>query len=421
MRQGRSENGFVVKFLRNTVLILLLIMFVSIVVNFRNSHSPTETALMEEATDSCSIKGVFIRSEEVINYSGEGVLSYSVADGGKVGKDTVIARAYPDETQIETDSEIERLSEKLSILKKIQNPGTLESAQPASIAESIEENYRSLVYARDLKNYSSMEENISELLVEMCTYQLITDEVVSFEPQIAEIEAQLKELEDNSIVPSEIILSERPAYFVSFCDGYENLLSPEKLSTLTADDIENVRDEKSKDKTIAGKLIDGYSWYLAGVVDNSSKKYAIGDAVKLRFDSSAETFDAVITDIHDSGDVSRSVIIAECSQFNYDLVQKRYAKTELIKGEGVYRGLRVPRNSIRFADVQETVYDENTGESIGVNTVNYKGVYIQKGEQVTFRKIDVIYEGEDYVLSAVHENDETYLALYDDIIIEGVD
>ena len=54
-------------------------------------------------------------------------------------------------------------------------------------------------------------------------------------------------------------------------------------------------------------------------------------------------------------------------------------------------------------------------------TSNYKGVYIQKGEQVVFRRIDVIYEGTDYVISRIHDGDQDYLALYDDIMIEGVE
>ena len=49
-----------------------------------------------------------------------------------------------------------------------------------------------------------------------------------------------------------------------------------------------------------------------------------------------------------------------------------------------------------------------------------KGVYIRKGEQVVFKKIDVIYEGGDYVLSKI-TNDNEFLALYDDIMIEEVD
>ena len=145
--------------------------------------------------------------------------------------------------------------------------------------------------------------------------------------------------------------------------------------------------------------------------------YAIGDKVKLRFGSSADTCNAEIYDIRDEGDPAKSIIIMSCSRFNYDLVQHRCEMVELIKGE--YSGLKVPREAIRFVDLDEELYDEDGNKSEGI--VNTKGVYILKGEQVDFKKIDVIYEGTDYVLSAEHTGDSDYLSLYDDIIIEGVD
>ena len=85
----------------------------------------------------------------------------------------------------------------------------------------------------------------------------------------------------------------------------------------------------------------------------------------------------------------------------------------------MYSGLKIPREAIRFADIVEVQEDEDGNEISSVT--NYKGVYTSKGEQVVFKKIDVIYEGGNYVLSAVHDDDASYLALYDDIMIEGVD
>ena len=63
------------------------------------------------------------------------------------------------------------------------------------------------------------------------------------------------------------------------------------------------------------------------------------------------------------------------------------------------------------------VRDEN-GEVTSTSIVNTKGVYIMKGEQILFKKLDVIYEGSNYVLSKIHESDSSYLALYDDILTE---
>lgn len=416
MRQNKSDSGVIVKILRNIVLIMLLLVLVSIVYNFRNRQTTTETALMADAVSAEDFKGVFIRDEEVLTFSGNGVLSYNVADGGKVGIDTVIANVYPDDEQIGRNREINRLEKELDILKKIQNPGTLESAQPASLSENIGESYRSLIYNRDMHNYSELRDEMENLIVQMSTYQIITKSVSSFEQQIEDINAELAELKANSITPSEVVKSNKSAYFASYCDGYETELNPNRLDEITIADINSIVDRRSDESNIVGKMIDGYSWYLAGIVDNSRKEYSVGSYVKIKFNSSDEKFDAVVVDVRDEGDPEQSIIILQCSQFNYDLVQHRAENAKLIKDE--CSGLKVPRDAIRFDDIEEDVYNDK-GDVVGSTVTNYKGVRIMKGEQIVFKKIDVCYEGSDYVLSEVHDDDASYLALYDDIITEG--
>ncbi len=434
MRANKSDSSFIVKVMRNSVLILLLIVFISIVYNFRNKQAPTAVALMSDATASREFKGVFIRDETPLMCTSGGAVSYNVADGGKLGNGTVIAEVYPNDEQIVRNREIKRLERELGVLRKIQNPGTIESAQPSNLSDSIEEKYRSMIYSRDMHDYSSVERDMEDLLIQMSTYQIITKQVNGFDQQITDINSKLAELKSQTVSPSETIKSPRSAYFVSYCDGYESELKPDKLDTISIADINSIEDRKSSEGNIVGKLIEGYGWYLAGVIDNSRKEYAIGGNVKIRFDSAADTFDAVVKDIRDEGDASKSIIILECNQFNYDLVQHRAEKCEMIKGD--FRGLKVPRESIRFADITqkkgfpaaeeetapegETPTEETAPQTEAETTVKTKGVYILKGEQVTFKKIDVIYEGDDYVLSKVHEDDSSYLALYDDIMIEGV-
>ena len=121
MRFFRSEGSPMVKIMRNMVLILFVVIFISIVYNFRNRESNTESALIAEVTDARKFKGVFIRDEIPVTYNGNGVLSYKVSDGGKLGKGSIIAEAYPDENQIAINRQIESLSKELAILEKIQN------------------------------------------------------------------------------------------------------------------------------------------------------------------------------------------------------------------------------------------------------------------------------------------------------------
>ena len=375
---------------------------------------------MAESISSETIKGVFIREEQVIKYNGNGVLSYNISDGGKLGTGTIIAEAYPTDEQISINRQIDNLNNQLDILKKIQNPGTLESAQPLNLSESIKENFRNYIYCRDIKDYNTIKSDLDNLIVEMSTYQIITNEVTDFNQQIEDINNQLEQLRQQSIQPTEVITADSSAYFASYCDGYEDILRKDNINQLTVDFLNSVTDTKVDDNTVVGKLIDDYSWYLAGVIDNSHHDYEVGNQVKLRFEMSADTYDAEIVDVHDEGSPEQSIIILSCSQFNQELVQHRCENVEIIRGD--YEGLKVPRDAIRFKDIPEKVQDTSGAtEETTEQLVNSKGVYILKGEQVEFKKIDVIYEGTDYVLSAVHDDDSSYLSLYDDIMIEGVE
>ena len=416
---SKSDGSFMVKFLRNVVLVLLLIVFISIVYNFRNKESDTVSALMASALSSQEYKGVFIRDEEIQLYSGNGVLSYNVSDGGKVGNDTVIAEAYLDDEQLSIKHELAKLQRELGILEKITNPGTLESAQPASLSESINDSYRSLIYYRDMGRLDELSDVRDDLLIQLSTYQIVTDEVQGFDQKKLDIRNEIDKLNARRVAPHETVRSPRSAYFVSYIDGYEEKLNTKNMDTITSSMLEGITDRKSTAPNVVGKLIEGYGWYLAIVADNSKKQYAIGEDVWLRFDSSAESYPAVIHDIRDEKN-DKSIIIIYCDKFNYELVQHRAEIVELIKHD--YRGLKVPREAIRFADVTETEDDGNG--NVAAKTTKCKGVYIRKGEQILFKKIDVVYEGSDYVLSKPQSElskKSEYLELYDDILIEEVE
>lgn len=410
----RPEKNVVSKILRNIVLILFVVVLISIIYNFRNRESDTVSAIMADASASTEFKGVFIRDEKIISYNGNGILSYKVPDGGRLGGGSVIAEVYPNDEQISRNREIAQLEKELGILSKIQNPGTRESAQPANISDSIGVLYRSLIYNRDMNNYDKIESQKDDLLVLLSTYQIITDSNVDFTQRMLDINSRLNQLRLESVAASETLVSDRSAYFVSHADGYEQTFTIDSIDSITPEMIKEVQDNRIDDSRVVGKLIDGYEWLLAGVIDNTRKEYEIGSTVTLSFMTTADTFSGKIVDVRGSSE--QTVIIFSCDQFNYDLVQHRCLEAKLIKGP--YSGLKVPRESIRFKTITENIKDKETGIDSEV-TKNYRGVYVREGEQVEFRKIDVVYEGSDYVLSAPHDDDKSYLSLYDDILIEG--
>ena len=129
-----------------TVVIVLVAVFVILtVINVAVQHVTqdyvTETALLSVGSDSELVQGVFIRNENVITYDGEGVISYEVSDGGKLGIGSTIATVYSSETQIDIKQRIAALQKEYALLERISNPGTTQTAQPANLSELFTERY----------------------------------------------------------------------------------------------------------------------------------------------------------------------------------------------------------------------------------------------------------------------------------------
>ena len=406
------------RFLSILLLVCVAASLVSIVYNMKSDDYKTETAFYAQADDSISFKAVYVRNEEVLTYGGAGVVSYSVPDGGKLGKGSVIAEVYADESQIDIKQQLSDCDNQMALLEKIQNPGTVESAQPANLSELINEKYKTIINAREKGNISDISSDSDELVVLLSTYQIITNEATNFSKRLNDVKTQVSQLKSTEMIPLDTIVSDRAAYFVSFADGYEDTLSMDKLSTITPELINGVEDGKTTgDSRIIGKLIDGYEWYAVGVIDNTDIQFSIEDSVKLKFRSTSETISGIITDIRDTKTAGKSIVVVKCSNITYELVQHRTEQVEMIRGE--YEGIKVPRKAIRFKDIEETIVDEETGIKTK-QVVNCKGVYVKLGEQINFKKLDVVYEGDNFVLSAMNAGSD-YVSLYDDIVVEGVD
>lgn len=385
-----------------------------------NQKYKTETAILSVSYDSIAFKGVYIRNEEIVRYGGTGSVSYCISDGGKLGKGTVIAEIYNDEGQIDIKQRLDALNNELSILRKIRNPGTLKSAQPANISSLINEKYKSVVDSREKGRFDELSEQKRELLILLSTYQLLTDAGIDFDSRINEINGEISRLKISEIVPLDKIVAANSAYFVSYADGYEDTLKVDNLKNITPDVISKVKDSGPiDDNTVIGKLINSYEWYIAGVIDNREKEFSVEDEVDLKFQSISDTASGIVYDVRETEDPEKSVIVIKCDEITYDLVQHRTERVEMIRESGKFEGIKVPKKAIRFLNMEETVYDEKTGTQT-TKTVNCKGVYVKLGERVSFKKINVVYEGGDYVLSSVNAGDG-YLALYDDIVVEGVD
>lgn len=412
----------------NVLLVLLsasvLVTVCTIMYHFVDTSYETETAIRATADESKIFDGIYVRDETILTYDGEGAVSYQISDGGKAAVGDVIAQIYADESAIEAQQQINTLQEKIDVLERISNVGTLEQAQPETLSRQFTEYYKEIVFYKDQEDYDAIALAEEEFLEVYSTYQIvISDGEVSFADQISALTAEITSLEAETSDQIGSITAESAAYFVSHVDGYESKLTIEKLDDITPELLQQVldADSDSTDSTesdgVIGKTIAAYDWYMLGMIDNQDLKYQVGDTVTLRVLTSSAEATAMIEELRTCEETDDVMVVLHCETMVSDFVQNRVDHVEIVLGE--YEGIQVPRDAIRFQDVETTVVDEETGEET-TKVVNCRGVYVEDGEEIVFRQLDVIYEGEDYVLSNLNAGDG-YLMLYDSIIVEGID
>lgn len=364
----------------------------------------TQIAAVYSSATEKSFYGVFVRNEEPVAYSGGGAVSYPMPDGGKAAKGSVLAYIYGSEEDIIINGRINRLKNEIDLLESAQSPGTTEVAEPGQLSLLIDEEYQSIATELAKKDLSTLSSDRDSFLSIMNIYRISIGEEKDYDDRIDKLTLELNTLEAHQKAPKKEITSDKTGYFVSFTDGYEKQFSTDSIDSITADEIKTVIDneksgKKKSESNEIGKLIDGYGWKMVGIIDNSENVYAAGDEVKLRFASTSDTVSAVIEKLTETDDPKETIVCLDCDQMTFSLVKNRVERVEMILHD--YEGIRVPRDALRF------------------NKDNEKGAYILLGQRVLFKKIDVVYECDEYLLSRI-TSDTSYVNVYDEIIISGV-
>ncbi len=390
------------------VLVLILSVFMLVTVFhqfvqiFEDDYT-TETATVYSSAEKVTFNGVYIRNETVVSGGKSGVLSYPSSDGSKVAKDSVVAYVYKSANDIYINQQIESLKNEVEILKKEQSPGTTVVAQPEFISSLIDEKYRTITTLAARNDLSSLRSESDDFQMLTGIYQIVIGEETDYNDRIEQLEKQIKLLEAKQNNPIDIITVPNSGYFISYVDGYEDILSTDKLSSITADDIKEVikndgYNAAKVSKKAVGKIVDDYEWDLVGIVNPKDASFNPGKEVKVKLSSTPDLLTAKITDVIETDDPEECVIVLSCEKLNFNLVQYRTERVEIILDD--FNGIKVPREAVRF------------------NKNNEKGVYVLLGQRIAFKKVDVIYECDEYLLSAI-TSDTSYISVYEDIILSG--
>ena len=411
-------NEITTRILKTLLLVFAVVLASSIFYHLIFQGYETETALYYQVSDTAAFQGVYIRDERVRTYSGTGAVRYCVNDGAKLGVGSVIAEIYSSGEQIDLRRRIAAKEEELAALQKVENPGTSESAQPVTLAALIRDQYKTLIRRREEGQLSQMAESKQELAMLMSTYAKITDSTVDYSLRIRTLQSEIEELNARLTAPIQTVTADESAYFVSYADGYEDMLTVSGIPKLTPEILATVTDDsadRSGGDNAVGKLVKSYVWYIVGVFDNTKTSLSDGDAARVRLESVPGTLRVQAESLTQIDGKQKTLGVFRCEQMSFDVVQHRTERVEIVRE--TVEGVRIPRSAIRFKTLEETVTkDDGTTYT---QMTEYMGVYVLIGESAEFRKLKVVQQTDEFYLSDLNAG-PGYVALYDDIIVKGV-
>lgn len=388
------------------LLSVLLIVYVGVQGYLIFSASlETITADKQIAYDTVKTTGVVYRSESVIRQKTDGYVFYTVQDGNRVSKNGNIAHVYPSVEDALAQQQLELLDAEIASLTSINAQGSSNRASLNSINQQINQTWLSISRMAQMSAYGEINALHAKLLTLLNKKQLTIGKEENFDKRLAELKTERAALAASFQKATATVASPVAGYFVGSADGFEGVLNTEDAESLTVGDIEQALTlQPSVDGTdFVGKIVGDYEWYLACVLPLENVvtlKKGLQLSVCMPF-VQTEPLQMTVVSLNKAAD-DRVAVVLQCTQMSGALSTVRREQIEIRLTQ--YEGIVVPDEAIHFNDQHEA------------------GVYVQDGNILRFRRIQVLHhnETERYSVCAI-KDDKTYLQLYDRIVTEGED
>ena len=396
-----------------TVIISLLIVYTAYHVLFGLSESVATTpAGIVEQNTAIMLEGVIFRNEEPIKTKYQGDMRPYFANGERVSIDAVVAAVYSQFSGEDINGKIEDLENKIDILQRSNVKGLVSVTDIEKLNLEIEKLYTSLMLAISNNENYKIEAIENELTVCLNKMKIYRGEVKNFNSEIESLKAELDVLYDSFKGEKEYIYADNGGYFYHSCDGYETILTYEKLGSLNPNTIKDIIGQTKSNPVINSeysyKFVYDSKWYIASVCDEATASMLeIGKEYSVTvFDIKERELKFTLENIGESKN-GECVLTFVCTTMPEGFDYSRYQSFKLDISS--VEGYRVPVEAV------EIIENKETGEKI-------MGVYILEASVVHFRRIDKIAEGDGYYVVAKldksKENYQEYLNINDLIILE---
>lgn len=361
----------------------------------------TQVVTYNTVYETVDVQCIVLRDEVALHMDRAGTIVPVIENSERVGKGDTVALVFAKEEQAQNYIELQTLKQNLHRLQQYQS-GVVASLDVKKLDKEINGIFASLLDIAQSGNLSGFSELSETLLDKLTVRQASVSGGIDNAEQIKALSTQVAALEKNSKT-SDKITAPQSGYFVAGMDGYESLAKASAISNITVQQIQELLQAQPNVANSAnGKLICGYTWYIATVVDSSvAAQFKQGQTAKLQLQDYEE--DALAVQVERIGAMQDGKVptVFACKLMNEHLALMRKVSAQLVLKQ--YEGIQVSSEAVR---VQE-------GET---------GAFVRRGNIINFRRLDILYTTDKYVIAAPHaesESETEHVEQYDAVVTKG--
>lgn len=394
------------------VVLFLLLYIPSLIFWVYGKNVTTDIVRMGEIEDSDRMDAVIVRDEIVLNSSIGGKCIKVINEGEKVKANERIATVLNSSSE-KLLEELKKLDLSIIDAQKKRNENLeLFSDDLKKLENEIEEKLKKIIRLSNANELSKVEEikrEIDELIQKKAT---IAGGLSSPDAHIKKLLTQKEELQRRINANTNDIKTNSSGVVSYMIDGYENFLTPDRISELSVKELEDIQVRGiQKDIEEIGieanspfaKVITDVEYYLLMAIDS---KRVDGFKVDDKIDIRLNEFDKVIQGevyYRSNNENGKCLIAVKVSKALSETAALRKVNIDLIKSR--YSGLKVPLRSLRNIDTKNRVAE----------------ICLVKAERARFVKVKIIGKNDEYaIIENVDSPKEYSLNLYSSYILNPV-
>ena len=404
MKQGTLNSRIV-------MLVVLAAVLISIGVSAFNSLRdlyPTVLAYTYTSDDSVEATGFLVRQESVLAGQG-GTVEILPEEGEKVSLGETVALLYQSDAGLAQRETLQQLILERDQLEYAldQTGGSGDSAQLSDRVAGAIAHLRGAAATGGLTGLESQTMYLkSPIYKRSYTFDAEgEDSTAALQTALDDVNAQITALTAQASQSTSRVTAAQSGIFSGLVDGYESLITPEMLETITPAQLKELSSQKPAEDTSAiGKLITNSTWYFACTLSEADAARLVeGRSITVRFsrDWSGEV-DMTVERLGDAVD-GQMVVVLSTDKFLSNTTLLRRQTVELVFD--TISGIRLPKEALRVE--QQTVTDSETGEE---SQVSVTGVYALVGQQAEFKPVSILAEEDNYILVTAADTSTTTAA-----------